>query len=96
MRGHVLESDEFLVDELALWDALLQSAKETNEVFQKLLDTWETRSLDNKLTTDRVMKGVALNGTPDNMRLLLEREGTYLITEGVLATAVGINSLLWR
>jgi hypothetical protein len=88
MIEHVLESGEFLVDKLALWDALLQGAKETNEVFRKLLDTWETKSLDNELMTDGVMKGVALNGTPDNMRLLLEREGTYLITEGVLITAV--------
>ena len=88
MIEYVLESGEFLVDKLALWDAFLQSAKETNEVFRKLLDTWETKSLDNKLMADGVMKGVALNGTPDNMRLLLEREGTYLITEGVLITAV--------
>lgn len=88
MIENVLESGGFLVDKSALWNALLQSAEETREVFRMMLDTWETKSLDKKLMPDEVMKGVALNGTPDNMGLLLKRDRTYLVTEGVLMTAV--------
>ncbi len=89
MIDYVLQSGKFLINKSVLRKAVSRSAGEESTVFEMILYAWEkvNESLNKELIQDELIKEVAVMGTPTNMRLLLERHETYLITEDLLMTA---------